>query len=127
MEPKVNDHVLRLTGKVSLLEPAHMGHNYKIVIGGSITTVTDKDNNDGTINREYKFEPVQVEAISPLGQTIQSKDPRSKSKLFRACLYRNWKEMPNDLGDEEFYDLVMDYCIRNHTTLAEGALKEQMK
>src|SRR3990170_3118777 len=80
-EDKINEYVLRLGGKVTLLEPVDLGHNYSIKVGGSITEKTDKDNEDGTINRYFKFEPVQVEIISPLGKTIKSKDPRSKSNF----------------------------------------------
>ena len=124
IQENINDYVLRLGGKVSLLEPVLLSSNYKITIGGSITEVSDKDNFDGTITRIYRFEPVQVEVIHELGKTIQSKDPRSKSKLLRACIYRAWKESPNDLGDEEFYDLIMNYIIKNSENIVEKAIKE---
>ena len=123
-EDKINEYVLRLGGKVTLLEPVDLGHNYSIKVGGSITEKTDKDNEDGTINRYFKFEPVQVEIISPLGKTIKSKDPRSKSKLLRACIYKHWKEFPNDMSDEDFYDTVLNYIISNSEKIAEKALKE---
>ena len=126
MNEKINDYVLKLRGKVSLLEPIELGHNYRITMGGSITEVTDKDNEDGTLNRYYSFEPIQVEVLNALGKSIGSKDPRSKSKLLRACFYKDWKEFPNDFGDEDFYDLVMDYIIRNHDKFVEGALKEKL-
>ena len=123
-DKEINDYVLRLTGKVSLLQPINLGENYKFTISGSITSQTDKDNHDGTINREYRIEPIVVELINELGQAIKSKDSRSKSKLLRACFYKDWKEIPNDLGDEDFYDAVMEYVIRNHDKFAERAIQK---
>lgn len=122
MEKEINDYVLRLTGKVSLLQPIEIGKNYKVIISGSITSSELKDNHDGTFNSYYKFEPVLVETINELGETIKSKDPRSKSKLLRACLYQDWKNIPNNKSDEDFYDFVMDYIIRNHDIIVEKAL-----
>src|SRR3990167_10026565 len=122
-EDKINEFVLRLGGKVTLLEPVDLGHNYSIRVGGSITEKTDKDNEDGTINRYFRFEPVQVEVTSPLGKTIKSKDPRSKSKLLRACLYRAWKESNSDLGDEEFYEKVMNHIIAYSDYLVGEVMK----
>ena len=122
---EINDYVLRLSGKVSLLEPIELDENYKFTISGTIISQTDKSNQDGTFNREYRLEPIIVELLDKLGRAIKSKDPRSKSKLLRACLYRNWKETPNDLSDEEFYDLVLNYIIANSESLAHKALQEK--
>ena len=127
METKeqINDYVLKLGGKVSLLEPIDLGHNYKITISGSITEKTDKDNEDGTLSRYYKFEPITVEVLNELGKRIKSKDSRSKSKQLRACIYALWKNSSNSLGDEEFYDRVMDYIIYNSDSLAEKASQNE--
>mgnify|MGYP001611315524 FL=1 len=122
---EINDYVLRLSGKVSLLEPIELDENYKFTISGTIISQTDKSNQDGTFNREYRLEPIIVELLDKLGRAIKSKDPRSKSKLLRACLYRNWKETPNDLSDEEFYDLVLNYIIANSESLANKSLQEK--
>ena len=122
--PEINDYVLRLTGKVSLLEEISISHNYRIVIEGSITSDELKDNQDGTFNRVYRFEPVRVGVINAEGKTLKAKDARSHSRLFRSSLWNDWKTLPNDLSDTEFYEIVLNYCIRNHTVIASQALKE---
>ena len=124
-EKPINDYVLRLRGKVSLLEPLLRSHNYKVSVEGSITEITDKDNDDGTYNRFYLLEPVRVEVVSPLGETIRAKDPRSKSKLLRAALYREWKDSNSELNDEDFYNLIMDFILRHSSEIVEKALLEK--
>mgnify|MGYP001572096064 FL=1 len=120
-EQKINDFILKLSGKVSLLEPIEVSHNYSLKIEGSVTEETLKDNQDGKFDKIYKFEPVRVELLSPLGKTIKARDPRSKSKLLRAGTWRIWKESNSDLNDEDFYEKLLNYIIVNLDTLAQKA------
>ena len=77
---EINENILKLTGKVSLPEPLQIGHNFKIVIEGSVTDENLHDNNNGTFDKIYRFEPVLVEAITPSGERIKAKDYRKKEK-----------------------------------------------
>jgi len=119
-----NDHILKLTGKVSLLEPIELGHNYSIKIGGSITSITDSDNNDGTINRYYRFEPINVELLDPLGKRIKATDPRSQSKKLRSAIWREWSHGEFTLNDEQLYEKVMDWAISHADMLVSAALEK---
>ena len=121
---EINSHILKISGKVELLEPVEISHNFKITVSGSITSEELKDNSDGTFDKIYRFEPILCEVINPLGKTLQTKDPRSKSKLLRSSLWREWKESNSELGDEDFYNAVMDYILRHIQDITEQAINE---
>ena len=121
---EINSYILKISGKAELLEPLEISHNFKVAISGSITSEELRDNNDGTFDKIYRFEPVLVELTNPLGKTLQTKDTRSKSKLLRSSIWREWKEAQTDLGDEDFYNMCMDFMIRNLSDIIEKALHE---
>lgn len=78
-----NENILKLSGKVNLLEPLEMGKNYSVLISGDITTITDTDRMDGTLDRTYKFEPLTAELKSDNGQVIGTKDLKKISQKLR--------------------------------------------
>lgn len=119
----INDYILKISGKVSILEAIEMGHNYKTVIEGSVTTVSDSDNEDGTINRSYTFKPIKVELINDKGESIKAKDPRSNSKKIRSLAYAIWKDRNLALNEEEFYNRFTRQIILNADYLADLAEK----
>lgn len=108
---QVNEHVLKLSGKATLPEAVLNTHAYSLLIDGSITSVTESDNHDGTVNVYYKFEPVLVQMIKDNGDTIKAKDIRSQSKKLRNLLYKIWEEngIPGEF--EPFYEKVMNYIL----------------
>ena len=126
-DKQINSHILRISGKVELLEEVEIGHNFKVAVSGSITSEELKDNQDGTFDKIYRFEPVLVELVNPLGKTIKSKDPRSKSKLLRSVIWREWKDSQSELGDEDFYNLLMNFIIRNLPSFVEKAVEEDYR
>lgn len=83
----INEHTIKLSGKVNLLEPLEMGKNYTITMSGDITTTTDTDNQDGTMNRTYKFEPLTAHLISENGDIVKLKDLKKLSQKLRARCY----------------------------------------
>src|SRR3990167_4530750 len=126
-DKQINSHILRISGKVKLLEEVKIGHNFKVAVSGSITSEELKDNQDGTFDKIYRFEPVLVELVNPLGKTIKSKDPRSKSKLLRSVIWREWKDSQSELGDEDFYNLLMNFIIRNLPSFVGKAAEEDYR
>lgn len=118
---EIRDYVLKLSGKVSLLEAIEIGHNYTVGIEGSITRDELKDNQDGSFDRIYRFEPVIVKIINPKGETIKSKDVRSSSRLLRNLLWVKWKEDNRDLSDEDYYQKVNNYVRANIDRIIERA------
>ena len=111
-EKPVKDHVLKLTGKVSVLEPLGISNKFHVEIDGAVTSVTDSDNEDGTINRTYKFEPVVVVALKDTGERILAKDPRSWSQKVRMSIYRHWEATPKiDISHDEYYDRFQAWFV----------------
>lgn len=110
---QVNDYILKLTGKASLLQELELGNSYKVSIDGEVTTVTDSNNQDGTVNRIYKFEPILVTLEKDNGETIKAKDIRSRSKQLRNLLWKRWQEESSDIEFEEYYDKKMVEIIKN--------------
>ena len=108
-----SEYVLKLTGKVSLPEPLEVSCNWHIAIDGSITAETRADNHDGTFTVYYKYEPVKVDVLNPLGKTIKSKDSRSMSKKLRAKLHFVWQSKNDPKEFEEWYEEQMVHIIQS--------------
>ena len=108
---EISAHILKLTGKAELPREIEAGHNYHVSLSGSIPSVTESDNEDGTFTRTYTFRPVKIELLDAQGKTLKLKDARSKSQLFRARTWSQWKDRPENQTFEQFYDALMDNLI----------------
>ena len=118
----INEYILKLTGKVNLPESLEMGHSYKVLIDGEITQVTDSNNQDGTINKSYKFEPLICEVQKDNGDTIKAKDPRKNSVKIRKVCYAIWATKQTDKTADEVYDKVTNIIIQNMETFIDKIL-----
>lgn len=115
----INSYILKLSGKAEIPKPLEIGHNFKIKIDGSITAITESDNDDGSRTYYYKFEPVLVEMVTEKGETIKAKDVRSRSRQLRSRLWGIWQEQ-NIVGEfENFYDEAMKKIIYNADDFVE--------
>lgn len=110
-EKEINDYVLKLSGKVSILEPIEIGRNYKVEIDGTITNETLSDNQDGKFNLYYKFEPILAKIKKDNGEIIKAKDPRKNSQKLRNLLYAIWLNNNDSSVFEDFYDEFMTYVM----------------
>lgn len=106
MESEINSHILKLTGKCELPSAVEIGHNYTVVLKGSVTAYTESDNDDGTMNRSYTFRPVTGEINTDDGQSLKLKDNRSNSTLIRQLIYKRWVNSASGVDFEVFYDGV---------------------
>lgn len=122
-EKIINDYVLKLTGKVSILEPIEQSHNYKVEIDGTIDAVTDTDNHDGTYNRYYKFLPILCKIKKDNGEVIRAKDPRKNSQKLRRIVYAIWMNDASSLPEEEAYDRFMNHVMVHADVLYQQAMK----
>jgi hypothetical protein len=109
---KMDDHFIRLTGKGNIPQGLEIGHNYKVVAQGSITTKTESDKDDGSHSINYKFEPVLVEVVDDLGKSIKAKDTRSHSQLFRARVWKCWSKTNNGMSFDDYYGRLMMRLIQ---------------
>ena len=106
-EIAINEYILKLTGKATLPEALELGNSYKITIDGEITTATDSNNQDGTLNRIYRFEPILCEVLKDNGSTIKAKDIRKRSQQLRNGLWKKWKNENVEIDFETYYDRKM--------------------
>lgn len=114
----INENILRLTGKVSLPKPLALSKSYVVSIEGDVTESKDIDNQDGTYNREFKFEPRLVEVVNENGDRLKTRD---KSKMHQKIRGRHhiWAtDCNSDMDYEEFgakliehFDDVMEVIL----------------
>ena len=99
--------VIKLSGKAELGEPLKIGHNFRVLLEGSIVEETIADNEDGSRTHYFKFRPVIVETIDEKGERLRAKDTRSRGQQLRSQLWREWKEGNEDITVEEHYEREM--------------------
>lgn len=121
MEKVINSHSLRLTGKAESPEPLEIGHNYSVVLEGSIVSATETDNNDGTYSVVYTFRPVKVDVLKPMGEALKLKDTRSNSQLIRALVYKKWLNAGSDIDFDTYYDKVCGAIMVNMDKITDWA------
>lgn len=122
-ERQIKDYVLKISGKVSLLEPIEIDNNYRVEIEGSVISEKDKSEEDGTFIRYYEFRPIVVKLLDNIGKTIKAKDPRSFSQKFRAIIKFDWDQSGESYEFERVYEVIYKYLISHHQELFDLAIK----
>jgi hypothetical protein len=56
----INEHILRISGKVCTDQPYELGEDYTINITGNIVKIEEHDNQDGTIDVIYVMKPEMI-------------------------------------------------------------------
>jgi len=112
-ERKINNHFLKLSGKAELPQAIEMGHNYHVALEGSVNSVNDSDNEDGTYTRAYTFKAIKIELLDQKGETLKLKDTRSNSQLIRSLIYKKWVNAASDVDFDTFYDGVCRAIMAN--------------
>jgi len=123
-EKQIKDYVLKIKGKVSLLEPVELDNNYHLEIEGSIESVKDKSEHDGTYIRYYELEPIVVNLITNIGKTIKAKDPRSWSQKFRAKIKFQYDNSNVPYEFDSVYETIYKYLIAHSDELFNLAIKK---
>lgn len=118
-EIEVKDYVLKLTGKASILQPLIKYHNYDLKLSGTVTQETRSDNQDGTENVIYRYEPILVEVLNDKGERLELADTRSKSQILRGCFFKDWQKSGSELPFDSWRDNLMNQLIVHHAEIAE--------
>ncbi len=108
----INTYAIKLTGKAFLPKPLEIGKNYHTDIEGSITSLTEEDNNDGTHTFYYKFEPVIIKVIDEKGETIKAKDTRRASQRLRSAIWKEWSSLGVNEEFDDYYEKKMSGIIK---------------
>lgn len=116
---EINEHILKISGKATLLEPLDLSKSFKLEVDGAVTETTDIDNDDGTFARAYKFKPTLVRVLKDNGEVTRTKDLRSRSKQMRATIRYEWQKTETDLTEQEYYDQRMAGLIEK---IIEGSI-----
>ena len=109
----INSYMLKLTGKAELPRDISIGNNYHVSLEGSVPSVTESDNNNGTHDRIYTFKPVKIELLDEKGETLKLKDARRKSQLLHGALWHAWKFDDKGLDKDVYYEKAMSGIIKN--------------
>lgn len=110
---EISNFLIKLTGKAELPAPVDIGSNYHVALEGSITSVTNSDNEDGTVTQSFTFRPIKVDVLTPMGQSIKAKDTRSNSQLLRALLYKKWVNLASTEDFETWYTKIIYGVMRD--------------
>lgn len=120
MNKEINEHVVKLTGKANIPKELELGHNYKLVIDGEITAITESNNDDGTFDRYYKFVPILVKIELDNGETIKARDNRKNSQKIRNMLYKWYENTPTDGRDfDTVYEMFTKQILLDMEDLYE--------
>lgn len=121
---QINSYILKVSGRAELPHDIEVGHNYHVSLEGSIPKVEMHDNEDGTWNQIYTFNPITVELLDKKGKTLKLKDTRSASQLLRGRLWKKWQDANTDLPFDEWYNRIMLELIKNVDELVSMYGKE---
>lgn len=114
----INEHIIKFTGKATALNALELGHNYKILVDGEITTLTRSNNQNGTIDVIYRFEPIIATIEKDNGEVIKTKDTRSKSEQLRKVVWKLWTLTSTSMDKETYYEKFMNLVIANAEAIA---------
>lgn len=116
----MNDtHLIKISGKAELPKPIDIGHNFRVALSGSVTSVNKSDNENGEFTFTYLFKPITVEVLTALGETIKAKDTRSASQLLRARFWAIWKNGNYPDNFDTWYQKLMIKLLENAKELTE--------
>lgn len=75
---QINEHILKLSGKASIVGPLVIGKDYTFSGTGSVVKVEENDNQDGTINVTYILKPI----IATVGDMVINNEDKVEDDLF---------------------------------------------
>ena len=113
MSMSLHNYLIKLSGKASIPEPLKIGYNYDIKASGTITKMTETDNDDGSHQYIYQFEPIIMEVIDEKGERIKVKDTRRRSQQLRSVLWKEWQTSDPEIDPDIYYDREMLKIIQN--------------
>jgi hypothetical protein len=86
---KINEHVLKISSAgVNLPEGLEQGHRYLITTEADVYEITEKDNQDGTIDKIYKVKQTGVVTVNfDGGKVIKAKEKGSVSRSLHGAIW----------------------------------------
>ena len=110
----MDSYAIKLSGSAELPKQITMGHNFRVLLEGSIVEERIKDNDDGSKTHYYIFTPVLVETLDDKGERLRAKDVRSVAKRLRSRVYLWWKEhLDRGKTQDECYEWFGERAIQS--------------
>jgi len=104
---EINEHIIQVRGKATLLEPIERDNAYKLFVEGQIIDVREPSNDDGTVDRVYIFQLARAEIVGEMGKITRTKDSRRAHVKLRSTIRREWEISNSELSEEDFYQKMM--------------------
>lgn len=106
----MDNYFIKITGKVNVPEMISIGHNYELLLKGSVTDEKKEDAENGYYEYTATFRPITGEA-KILGKTLKFKDVRSRSTQLRSVLYKIWEGSEDPRESDTAYEDTMRYIL----------------
>ncbi len=107
---EISGRYCKINAQFELPQDLTIGRDYQIELNGSITACTEKDAENGTFEREYRFKSILGAIKDDLGATIKLTDKTRKSVKLRSMIMTGW-------GED--YDSVMNVLLANGDALRD--------
>ena len=107
---EISGRYCKINAQFELPQDLTIGRDYQIELTGSITACTEKDAENGTFEREYRFKSILGAIKDDLGATIKLTDKTRKSVKLRGMI---------TMGMGLEYDDFMNVLLSNSNELRE--------
>ena len=104
---EINEHIISLKGKANIPKELEMGRSLTITMEGSVDNISESDNQDGTVDKIYRFRPLTAEIVSDNGEIMKSKPMTKWNQKLAQVIWHEWKELNESITERDYYDKRM--------------------
>jgi len=108
----VNSKILKVTGSAELSDELEFGLDYKIILDCSVNKISDKDNEDETVDRTFNARLINA-LVKDSKKSIMVKDKHKQSQLTRGAIYHLQAEIGDQRSEEDFYVYIQKMIRAN--------------
>jgi hypothetical protein len=122
---ETNEHILKLSGKVSMPVELELGKAYKILVDGEVIKTERLNNQNGTADTVATFKPIVAQVEMEHGEIVKSKDNRNNSRLMRNACWAVWNKENLPGESETFYDFATKHFLGQLDSIAAEYTKHK--
>ena len=115
---EINSHIIKFTGDAELSAPLERYHSYKVIAEGVVEKQGYSNNNDGTENITYTFQPITAEILLDNGEVVSDARSKSISKKIRNR-HHIWFEEHGEGDKEVSYKYIGGGIVKHFDEIAE--------
>ncbi len=107
-EKTINEHILRITGSANLPNGLEIGKRYILEIEADIYDISQRDNQDETMNLTYKAKQTGNTKILDNGKIIiKAESKKTRSQKMHGAIWVQHNMLGLTEPFEEYYDRIM--------------------